>query len=97
MKYLLLLLLSCCYTRSNIESEPARQDPAIDTFENCQFVCGFVKFPIMCSGRRHVIKQVECNIVHETFHSNWRDPKEYIIIQDICTWNYIMSGPCVRI
>ncbi len=98
MRYLAILLLICnaCYERIEINTQPPIVHPMEDVFETCQFVCGFVKIPIMCQGVRHVLKHKECNVIEQTFKSKWRNPKEYHTVENICTYDYFMQGPCVN-
>jgi len=87
MKYILLILLASCYQRIELRAESKRVGEMQDVFESCS--CDVSVCP-----ERHVLKTLECQVIHETYYSSWRSIKQYTTTFDDCHWDYYMIGPC---
>jgi len=88
IKYLIVyIFLTGCAERIELRAESKRVDK-LDAFEDCLCADGYC--------HRHVLKEKECQIIHETWKGGIFGPHTlYTISFDFCTQDYIMIGRCV--
>lgn len=99
IKYLFIcIFLVNCAERIELRAESKRIEQ-LNIFENC-FCTGYEASHPDC--HRHVLKERECQIIHETWKSGIFSPgtgygyhELYTVTFDHCTQDYIMIGRCV--
>lgn len=87
---LISALLTACYSRTEIRAESKRISEAVEVYEDCSFFVG----KVYISAERLVIKELECQTVHELWTCSYCRISQYSKTFDDCQWNYISKGLC---